>query len=189
MADFITGFKILNGGLKGAMAGGITGLCVGAIVTIANTFLFVEKETLTYTLKGVKVSFHDMHTVEDKQIVDDLETLAVYKNCSLQRYNQGCRMTQKAVDIYNAFLKVRQAGHDGIREMAKFQETIKRADTLWRGLHYAVKDLGDKYGAEETLQAGINIQFSFDKILADMREEYRQNPQIKDPTKAGRNAK
>lgn len=173
--------KALAGCFKGGMAGCIVGLCIGAAATVANSILFHEVLPLTYKVKGKVIVFRMSSLLSEKKINEDVQTLSTYQHCAPNLYDQGARLTQRAIDINDTFHLVREQGKDGVKELAHLVSVAKRADALWRGLSYAVKDANDKLGAEETLQAALNIHFSFEEMIASMRETFRLAPNIADP--------
>ena len=172
---------VLHHGVKGSLGGGIVGFCIGAASCIINSFLFTKVTPLWYSHKGEKRLFRGFEIVADTKMEEDIRTLAIYRDCRPDAFDAACHLMQNVVDVYTAFKAARAKGKDGVRYIAKMHRSALRVDTLWRGLHYAVKDAKDQYGGEETLKAAMNIHFAIEGLLAEMREDFQLNEQIELP--------
>lgn len=170
--------EALQTALQGTLMGGGVGAVIGVVASLANHLLFEKEVPLQYCLQGKWKTFYNMEAVQDTKILDDIRTMHKYRHMYASAFDQACRIVQHLINVYIRFQNARAEGKDGLRYIAKFQHAAVRADACWRGLCYAIKDDGNRIDSEESTTAMMNIHFTLESLLSEMREQFRLQPQL-----------
>jgi hypothetical protein len=177
MPDLLT--EVLARGGKGSAVGAVFGFVLGSVVTLANSFLFVQEKPLYYKdRRGRAITFRFSEQLAIYKIEDDLKILFKYRKYDDVKYDCASRNTQLMMDLYDTFKAKRDLGEDAVKYIAKFRAAAIKADGQWRDFFYTIQESGDAIALEEAKTAAMQLHVTYETVLSNMRGEFEINEQM-----------
>lgn len=162
----------LKRGVPGAIAGSAAGFVLSVSIGVINSLFGAQKPTLSYMYKGKETLYENMKTVQDLNVEDDLEIIAVHRHHNPIAHDKAARLVQHIINLNLHFLQARAEGKDGLKELAKLICASKKSDTAFRELYYKVKTKNNEAMTEEVLQAIMNLHFSWQRLISYAQESF-----------------
>jgi hypothetical protein len=176
--------EIIGKGLKGSLMGAMFGMLLGTCTSAANMILYEREVPLVYTdRRGRRKQFRNLQLVSDAFLwKPDLVVLAKYQHYNETAFNSAAILTQRLIDLYEAFKDTRKKGGDAVQCIAKYHNCAVKADALWSQLFREIENRRDTIGMVEAQKAAKNLHVAYEHLLGEMRDEFQLDPQISEPT-------
>lgn len=171
---------IVSQATKGCMVGGLVGLILGGVTSVANMILYEKQEPLRYQdSKNQSQTFRLLDKFTPKfNLFEDLRILMKYRSYNEKAFNAGCTLTQRLIDIKNTFVDDRKKGQNAASCIGSYQKIAMRADRQWRRLFQAIQQKNDAIGLKEAEGSAMNLHVAYEDVLGGMRTEFQSNPQL-----------
>ncbi|KAG5183075.1 hypothetical protein JKP88DRAFT_273047 [Tribonema minus] len=176
--------QVGEGVRSGTVAGAAVGAIIGVMVAVADVMLFAKPAPVGYVFRGQPTPLRPSQEATEAGVEAAVRAMQTYRDAHPGAYDRAAFLTQRMIDARARFRTRRDAGGDGVREIALMARTAVRADALWRELVRGVRASGDWTGVDAVTSAAVALHVWGEACISESREEFTMSEQLAVPPPA-----